>query len=114
HIFEPNYESRRFTKFSPENVYYDEIAARIKSQIDHHNRLVLVLQGLLDRSPVFHPHPPYQLWDGDSFNQAIKLIYDDSRSLVQGDKPDFEAYRAELNASLKVGCVTVGQEDYWE
>jgi hypothetical protein len=104
----------RYIRWTPDNVYYDDIAEYVKAQIDAHNRLVLVLQGLLDRSPVFHPHPPWQLWTYEGFNQAFRLIYDDSRALTDGDKPDFEAYRARLNASLKVGSITVGQEDYWE
>jgi hypothetical protein len=114
--FEPSqpYMSDRYVKWSPDDVMYDDIAEKVKAEIDHHNRLVLVLQGLFDRSPVFHPHPPYQLWSGDSFIQAIKLIYDDSRGLVAGDKPDFEAYRARLNASLKKGSITVGQDDFWQ
>lgn len=113
--FEPSqpYNYDNYVKWSPDSVMYDDIAAKVKEEIDHHNRLVLVLQGLLDRSPVFHPHPPYQLWDGDSFGQALRLIYDDSRGLVAGDRPDFEAYRTRLNASLQTGSVTVGQEDYW-
>lgn len=103
-----------YKKWTPDNVHYDDISTYIKDQIEKHNRLVLVLQGLFDRSPVFHPHPPYQLWTGEGFNQAIKLIYDDSRALTVGDKPDLEAYRAYLNSSLKPGDITVGQEVYWE
>lgn len=61
-----------------------------------------------------HPHPPYQLWNPESFNQAIQLIYDDSRALTVGGKPDFEFYRARLNDSLRAGSITVGQDDYWQ
>ncbi len=68
----------------------------------------------MDRSPVFHPHPKFQLWKGEDFNAAFKLVYDDSRALTAGERPDFEAFRAALNASLCEGCVTVGQEDFWE
>lgn len=107
-------ESTRFSPFNRENVYYDDIAAHIREEMNKHNRLVLVLQGLLDRSPVLHPHPPWQLWTGQGFEQALSLVYDDSRALVAGEKPDFEAYRARLNASLKAGSITVGQEDDWE
>ncbi|HTG95799.1 MAG TPA: hypothetical protein VL866_24575 [Pyrinomonadaceae bacterium] len=103
----------KYILWSPETVYYDDISEFIQDQIDKHNRLVLVLQGLLDRSPTFHPHPPWQLWSPEGFGQAIRLIYDDTRGLVSGDAPDFEAYRAKLNESLKVGSITVGQHDYW-
>lgn len=100
--------------FTHDSVYYDDILAHIKDLIDKHNRLVLVLQGLLDRSPIFHPHPPWKIWTGDGFQQAIRLIFDDSRALTSGEKPDFEAYRTRLNSSIKAGTVTVGQEEAWE
>jgi hypothetical protein len=106
--------SDMYESFTPDNVYYDDIMAVIEAEKKKHNRLVLVMQGILDRSPMLHPHPPWQLWTHEGFNAAFKLIYDDSRALSAGDKPDFEAYRARLNAYLCAGSVTVGQEDAWE
>jgi hypothetical protein len=82
--------------------------------MENHNRVVLVLQGLLDRSPALHPHPPWRLYDAAGFAQALRLHRDSDRVLVAGDKPDFEAYRERVNASLAVGSVTVGQELAWE
>jgi len=105
---------REWKPFNPESVYYDEGRKYIQDQMDAHNRLILVLQGLFDRSPVFHPHSPLKLWTEDGFKQAVELVYDDSRTLVPGDKPDFEAYRTKLNDSLKRGSVTVGQDDFWQ
>src|SRR5262249_26981097 len=82
-------ESREYQPFLKSNVFYDDIARFVQSEIDKHNRLVLILQGLLDRSPIFNPHPPWSLWNNDSFGQAIHLIYDESRALTAGEKPDF-------------------------
>jgi hypothetical protein len=106
-------ESESYVHFSPESVYYDDIARFVQKEINKHNRLVLVLQGLLDRSPVFMPHPPWSLWANDGFSQALELVYDSSRALSSGAPPDFEAYRSRLNASLKTGSITIGQEDAW-
>lgn len=103
-----------YTRAIPSNVYYDDICKKISDEAAEHNRVVLIVQGLLDRSPVFHPHPPYQLWTSAGFEAAIRLIYDTSRALVAGDRPDFEAYRTRLNASLRVGSATAGQELAWE
>lgn len=103
-----------YVSFSPASVYHDDIANHVERDAKKQNRLVLILQGLLDRSPVFHPHPPWQLWTQAGFQTGIVLNYDDTRALSAGDKPDFEAYRAKLNSYLKVGSVTVGQEDVWE
>ena len=72
-----------------------------------------MLQGLLDRSPVLHPHPPWQLWTPEGFGSALELVYDASRALVAGEAPDFEAYRTRLNASLVAGSITVGQDPLW-
>lgn len=102
-----------WTKWTPATVDFDDIAEVVKAQIDYHNRLGLILQGLLDRSPVFHPHPGWQLWTPGGFESAFELVFDDSRALVDGAAPDFEAYRARLNKSLKTGCVAVGQEEFW-
>jgi hypothetical protein len=114
HAWGPDYEAERFRPYTPDNVYYDDITEHLHDEMERHNRLVLVLQGLLDRSPVLHPHPPWQLWTPEGFTSALELIYDDSRALTPGEKPDFEAYRAKLNQSLKTGSITVGQEDFWE
>lgn len=106
--------SEGYAPYTHDNVYYDDISKHIQTIIDEHNKLVLVLQGLLDRSPVFQPHPSWSLWTSGGFEQALDLVFDDSRALTAGDKPDFEAYRARLNAELKPGCVTVGQQVAWE
>lgn len=105
--------SDEYEPFTPESVYYDDIEKAIQKQIDEHNRLVLVLQGLLDRSPVFHPHAPVSVWTAEGFS-TFKLVYDDSRALNPAVLPNFEAYRDRLNAELADGCVTVGQEEFWE
>lgn len=95
------------------SVYYDDAMQQIQARMARHNRMVLVLQGLLDRSTVFHPHPPWQIWSTDGFGQALRLIYDDDRALHAGEKPDFEAYRAKLAESITAGSVTIGQKAVW-
>jgi hypothetical protein len=102
-----------FHPYTQASVYYDEITEYVKDQIESHNRIVLVLQGLLDRSPVFHPHPQWKIWNHDGFHAALELHYDDSRAISPGDKPDFEAYRRRLNLFLTEGSITVGQDDFW-
>jgi len=108
------YESRpHFEPLTRESVHYDDVMTKITKMTRDHNRVAVVLQGLLDRSPVFHPHPPWRLWTSEGFTRAIELVYDSSKALTVGDPPDFEAYRARLNASLGAGSITVGQEDAW-
>lgn len=94
------------------NVYYDEALAEIESEMKRYNRVAVIIQGLFDRSLVLHPHPPVSVWTNEGFEAAIELIYD-AMTLTHGDAPDFEAYRAELNASLSVDSIVTGQESYW-
>jgi len=102
-----------YEPYTPDNVNFDDISDWIKGNLKEHNRIALILQGLLDRSPVFHPHPPWQIWTPEGFLQALELVYDETRTLPAGEKPDFEFYRRRLNATLKTGSITVGQEDAW-
>ena len=105
--------SSNYQPFTRESVRYDDIAKHLREEMEKHNRVVLVLQGLLDRSLALHPHPPWRLFDADGFGQALVLHRDSDRVFVAGDKPDFEAYRAKCNASIAVGSVTIGQQEAW-
>lgn len=110
----PHEYSKQYKPFTPDNIDFDAITAALKEQMDRHNRLVLVLQGLLDRSPVLHPHPAVQLWMPEGFEKMLDLVYDVTRTLNPTEKPpDFEAYRARCNASLGSKSVTIGQHHVW-
>ncbi len=104
----------RYEKLTTDHLYYDDAMLKLHKEMTQHNRLAVVLQGVLDRSPALHPHPPWRLWTPEGFQAGIELIYDSSRVLPGQPPPDFEVYRAQLNKSLKPGCVTVGQQHAWE
>lgn len=116
-----NPHTRNHWRFRPDewapvdhsNVYHDECLADIEKKVKEYNRVALIIQGLFDRSMVLHPHLPVQSWFADGFDRAITLVYDASNVLMNGEAPDFEAYRQECNASLRVGSITTGQEDFW-
>lgn len=99
--------------FDHSNVYYDETMASLARQIKEYNRVALIIQGLFDRSQVLHPHKPVRSWTQEGFEEAITLVYDGTATLYHGDTPDFEAYRSKLNASIKIGSVVAGADDYW-
>lgn len=113
HWWEQN-PANKFAEFEPNNIYYDDIRQKVDRDIQHHNRIGLIIQGFLDRSQILHPHPPWKIWSAEGFRAALELVYDDSRALVAGAAPDFEEYRKKANESIKTGSVTVGQEDLWE
>jgi len=104
----------KYERVTPDSVYYDDVMQLITKIAAKHNRMAVVLQGLLDRSPCLHPHPPWRIWTPEGFASGIDLIYDDSRALTDGEAIDFEVYRTEINRSIKVGTHTIGQEDFWE
>ena len=102
-----------YIPLTPETVYYDDGMAKIEEETRNHNRIAVVLQGLLDRSPVFHPHPPWKLWTPEGFMAGIELHHDTTRGLTVGDKPDFEAYRDFINTAIEKGTHTTGQRRAW-
>ena len=111
----------RYSDFNPgewapvndTNRYFDECKKDIEDRIKKYNRIALIIQGLFDRSEVLHPHAPAKTWTPDGFDACIKLIYDGSMVISNGEKPDFEAYRSECNASMRAGSMVVGQEEFW-
>jgi len=107
------FHEHRYQPFNPSSVYYDDIADIVAAKIAQYNRVAVIIQGLFDRSPVFRPHNMPKVWRPDDFLRAVELIYDASAVLTAGESPDFEAYRAELNASLTAASVTIGQEMAW-
>lgn len=102
-----------FEPFNQSSVYFDDIQSSISKMMGEYNRVAVLLQGLLDRSPALHPHPPIRLWDAKDFDTFIKLVFDKDRALVSGPAPDFEAYKAKLSKKIEVGSFTIGQEDFW-
>lgn len=103
----------KYVPYDRSTVLYDDIAKREADRMEKQNRVALILQGLLDRSEVFHPHPDWKIWTPEGFEQALVLEYDESRALTTGEKPDFEEYRARLNASIVAGTATIGQDRLW-
>lgn len=109
-IIEPD----EWAPFDDTNVYYDECAAELAKRIKYYNRIVLIIQGLYDRSEVMHPHPPVQTWTAEGMEAAIKLVYDGDHTLYDGEPPDFREYVARCNESIDANSVLIGQELFWE
>ena len=113
HSSTPRDERNSYKPFDQTNLDYDKAMEKFGEKLAKHNRISLLLQGLFDRSELLHPHPKVELWKAEGFEAAVELVFDVDRALDPGEKPDFEAYRARLNESLKTGSVTVGQERVW-
>ncbi|UIS25268.1 hypothetical protein [Erythrobacter phage vB_EliS-L02] len=107
-----NSKYERAEPFNPSSTFYDDACEIVGDAMKRFNRIAVVLQGLLDRSLVLHPHAPIKVWDPVSFESGIELVYD-STTLTYGDPPDFEAFRAKLNESLGPDSIVTGQERVW-
>jgi len=105
--------SEEYHRLTPESIYHDDAMRRIGKAALEHNRIAVVVQGLLDRSTCLHPHPPWRIWTPAGFASGIELVYDISRAITPGEAPDFERYRKQLNRSMRTGCHAIGQLDAW-
>lgn len=88
---------------TPDDLEYDRHVEQRKKLVFHYNRILFLLQGILDRSKVFRPHPPLNLSDSSVIQQYIKLIYDQQDGLPSANPPVWKEYRDRLNSSIKVG-----------
>jgi hypothetical protein len=105
--------SENYKPFDGDNVYYDDVSEKIALEIEEHNRMAVLLQGIFDRSAVLHPHPPVKMWDHESFARSVRLVYEADRAVTAGPAPDFAEYAAGLRESIGVGSWVIGQEDVW-
>lgn len=106
-------DADQFRLLTPENIYYDDAQKLIAQAAYEHNRVAVIVQGLLDRSTCLHPHPPWRIWTPEGFEAGIDLTYDDSKALTSGEAPDFNKYLEQLAKSIKEGSHTIGQKRAW-
>ena len=103
----------QYELLTPSHIYHDDAMRRVQKATLEHNRIAVIVQGLLDRSTCLHPHPPWRIWTPEGFASGVELSYDVSRALTNGEAPDFEAYRRQLNRGIRPGCHTLGQKHAW-
>lgn len=79
----------------------------------HYMCVLLVLQGLLDRTVIFKPMPVSRINICD-FAQSldyVEFVYDDEKVLTDG-RPTFDRWQEAANANLAVGHRIMGVFDY--
>src|SRR6185437_14911693 len=112
--FYGDFDPERWSLLNDSNVYLDDINDRIRKQANEYNKISTMIQGLLDRSEILHPHPPVKLWTPQGFETFIELIYDHDRTLFDGaEPPSWEAYKAQCGESIDIGSVVFGQQAIW-
>lgn len=93
---------RTETLITPEHIDFDKSVGAVDALLKQYNRIVILIQGLLDRSKVFHPHPPINLMKVGELDSWIRLIRDEEDGLPC-NRVTFDEYRNQLNKTLKVG-----------
>lgn len=81
----------------------------------HYMRVVLVLQGMMDRTPIFEPMPTdhINLCDPRQSEEWFTIIKDAEKSTIIDDgRPRFWEWREEVNKGLEVGHRIIGIFDY--
>lgn len=72
-------------------------------EVFSYNRVMFLIQGLLDRSKVFAPHPPINLGNDDVVRNWIRPNYDEEDGLPSSNPPKWEDYRDAANAKIRPG-----------
>lgn len=89
-----------------------EMEQRADKRRRHYMRLMLVLQGLIDRTPVWHPLPQggINLLDVTAQDDGqVVLVQDGDTSMLLDDgRPGFREWQQALNARLRPGVRIVG------
>lgn len=83
------------------------------AQQRHFMRIALVLQGLVDRTGVWHPLPPagLNLLHPDTYAQGRAVLRTDAEALLTTGREPFYAWVTRLNAQLRPGMRIVGAFD---
>ncbi len=99
----------------PDDLRFDEFAEERANRVYEYNRVMFLLQGLLDRSKALAPHPPINLADQSDVDRWFKAVYDEETGLPSSEPVVWEDYRDALNASvLKGSFVWCGEpEETW-
>ena len=96
---DPSKTVREEKLITPDHIEYDKIVAKLDAILRQYNRIVIVIQGLLDRSTVLSPHPPVHLAVPGQIDEWIRLVRDEEDGLP-ANQITFEEYQKQLNSTL--------------
>jgi hypothetical protein len=83
--------------------HWDSDKEKIEDKMLSYKRNALMMQGLLDRTEIFHPLPHViNIFDVKTYKKAIRFIRDGEMLLSSGRK-SFKDWKAEINSKIKIG-----------
>lgn len=87
-------EKETFSRFNQED---------FEDLFDEYRRLMVLIQGLIDRSTVFAPmHPGINIFNMDDIQHAVRFIYDDENLLPTGRLPFWDWHKS-INSTIVKG-----------
>lgn len=113
---EYNFETRAYDvrPLIPGSREYMEAEKAADDLTKHYLRVGLILQGLIDRTPVFHPLPgPIQITAGEAYTSGQVVIVADAELSLSDGIERFDSWIARINSELDVGMRIIGTFDRW-
>lgn len=104
---------RETVPIEPGTIAWERAEKNAEQRQRHFMRMGLVLQGLADRTPIFHPLPPSGVNFLDSATHAegaVKFIMDAEQTVGTGREP-FDDWLKRVNGELRAGMRIVGAFD---
>jgi hypothetical protein len=99
-----------FEEIEPGSWEYEEAEERAETRQRHYMRMGLVLQGLVDRTAIFHPLPDggVNFLSAESHSEGtVRFIMDAEQTVGTGREP-FDAWLLRVNSELRPGMRIVG------
>ena len=85
-----------------DSVHYDDHVKKQDKLMRQYNRIIVLVQGLLDRSMVFHPHPSIKLHLDEHMVKYFTLLRDEEMGLPN-KAISMENYTKQVNSKIKFG-----------
>ncbi len=113
YFWERNRDTGEKEPLKPGSKEWNKAMDASESRQKHYMRVLLVLQGLVDRTPIFKPMPTdrINLSDPRHCEEWLNLIYEAENVITDG-KPNFDEWQWEVNEQLDVGCRIIGVFGY--
>lgn len=113
-FYEQRYEfgtgRRQRVALQPGTHAWEKAQEAADARTRHYMKVALVLQGLIDRTTVFHPlpHPGLSLLSEEAYTAGyVKLVEEEDLAIDSGREPFFD-WLKRLNAQLRPGMRVVG------
>lgn len=118
-FFERRYDHKKGTSVEtplrPGSKEYYEAMERANAHRRHYMRLMLVVQGILDRTQLLTPYKDgsrLNLLDPSTWDGQLRFLRDEEGTLTDG-RPSFDSWLSAVNKELRHGLRIVGNYPTW-